>query len=106
MIRKDGLIMEKKKDFTIEDMRRQCEEAKKNFETLNEQLKKAEQEEEERKRAQLALEQEARKKEVDDAIENVKDLVAAYVEDYGSYTNKYDLDDYGLFPNRRLPWWF
>lgn len=97
--------MASKKDLTIEELARQCEEAKKNFEALDAQFKKAQREEEERKKAQLALEQEARKKEVDDAIENVKDLVAAYVEDYGSYTNKYDLDDYGLFPNRRLPWW-
>ena len=94
-----------KKDLTIEELAQQREEAKKNFEALDAQFKKAQQEEEERKKAQLVLEQEARKKEVDDAIENVKDLITAYVEDYGSYTNKYDLDDYGLFPNRRLPWW-
>ena len=55
--------MEKKKDFTTEELAKQCEEAKKNFETLKKQLEQAQQDEEDRKKAQLALEKENRKKQ-------------------------------------------
>ena len=51
MIRKDDLVMENQKSFTIEELAEQCEEARKNFEALNEQFQKAKQEEEDRKRA-------------------------------------------------------
>lgn len=95
-----------KKELTIEELSKQCAEAKKNFETLNEQLQKAKQDEEDRKKAELALEKEARKQEVDDAIQLAHDLLAAYIKDYGSYSGKYGLDDYGLFSKRPISWWF
>lgn len=98
--------MANKKDLTIEELAQQCEEAKKNLEALNEQLKKAQQDEEDRKKAQLALEKETRKKEVDDAIGFAHDLLTAYIKDYGSYSGKYGLDDYGLFSKRPISWWF
>lgn len=90
----------KKKILTTEELKRQCEEAKKNYEVLNEQLKKAEQEEEDRKRAQLALEKETRKKEVDDALEKYRTLMNAYIRDYGIYT--------GAVRTKDIPWsfWF
>jgi small-conductance mechanosensitive channel len=86
MIRKDDLIMEKKKDFTIEELTKQCEEAKKNFETLNKELNKALKEEEDRKKAQLALEKESRKEEINEAFDKYNKLLRAYIQDYGSYS--------------------
>ena len=88
--------MANKKDWTIEELAQQCEEAKKNFETLNAQLKQAQQEEEDRKRAKLALEKENRKKEVDEAYEQYQKLLKAYVEDYKVYSNVSD----DWFPNK------
>jgi hypothetical protein len=98
MIRKDDLIMSNKKDFTIKELAQQCEEAKKNFEALSEQLKKAQQDEEDRKKAQLALEKENRKKKVDDAFENYRKLLKAYIEDYGSYHTESASDDWFSSP--------
>ena len=99
MIRKDDLIMVAKKDFSIEELAKQCEEAKKTFESLNEQLKKAREDEEDRKKAELALERDNRKKEVDEAFENYNKLVKAYIKDYGSYVTTTSSDDYNWFPN-------
>lgn len=98
--------MEKKKDFTIEELKKQRDEAEQNFKTLNEQLNQAIQEEEDRKKAELALKKEARTKEVDDAIKHVDDLFNEYVKDYGSYSGKYKLDDYGIFSKHPFSWWF
>ena len=67
MIRKDDLIMANKKVWTIEELKKAREEAKNNFVTLDEQFKQAVEEEEARKQAQLALDKEARQKEVDEA---------------------------------------
>lgn len=96
--------MEKKKEFTIEELRKQCDKAKRNFNVLNEQLRKAEQEEEERRKAQLALEKDARKKEVDEAYNKYRKLVNEYVKDYGNYLITSDSDDIitGLLSR---PWW-
>lgn len=86
----------KRKMSKVEELTRQYEEAKKNCEAINEQLKLAQQEDEEKKKAQLALEKESRKKEVDDAFENYHKLLKAYIEDYGSYAQTTETD---WFPN-------
>lgn len=98
--------MEKKKDINIEELKKQCNEAEQNFKTLNEQLNQAIREEEDRKKAELALEKEKRKKKVDDAIKNAKSLLNAYIKDYGSYSDIYELDDYGFLPKSPIAWWF
>jgi hypothetical protein len=90
--------MANKKEFTSEELAKACEEAKKNFEKLNEQYLKAKREEEEEKAAQLALEKEARKKEVDEAYDKYLELLSAYVKDYGSYSTTAYSDDW--FPNK------
>lgn len=90
--------MENKKDFTAEDLRKQCEEAREKFEALNEQLKQVEQEEEERKKAQLAIEKENRKKEVDEAFDKYNELLKAYIKDYGVYSITTSCDDFNWWP--------
>ena len=98
--------MASKKDFTIEELTKQCEEAKKNFETLNNQLKQAIQEEADRKKAQLALEKQNRKKEIDDAFENCSKLLENYIKDYGSYSLPTITNDfYQSIFGKSWPWW-
>lgn len=99
MIRKDDLVMANKKDLTIEELKQACEEAKQKFETLSEQLQKAQQEEEEKREAQLALEKEARKTEVDEAFNNYVKLLKTYIKDYGPYKIVTSPDDSDWFPN-------
>ena len=95
--------MASKKDFTIEELRKMYEDSLKESDTLGEMLKKKEQEEADRKKAQLALEKEARKKEVDEAFENYNKLLKAYIEDYGSYSTTTDMD---WFPKSLWPSFF
>lgn len=78
--------MSTKKEYTIEELTQQCEEAKKNFERLNKLIEEKKREEKELREAQLALEKYTRKKEVDDAIAKCKALVKAYMHDYGIYS--------------------
>ena len=95
--------MASKKDFTLEELRKMYENALKESSSIGEMLKQKEKEEEERKRAQLALEKEARKKEVDEAFENYNKLLKEYVEDYGAYSSKVDASWY---PKAFLPTFF
>jgi hypothetical protein len=98
MIRKDDLIMATKKEFTIEELEKAYEEHKLETDALKKKIEEMKQEEEERKKAQLALEQETRKKEVDAAFDKYIELKNAYVKDYGRYTFTKLTDD-DIFPN-------
>jgi hypothetical protein len=93
--------MEKKKDFTIEELKKMYEDSLKESNTLGEMLRQKEKDEEDRKKAQLALEKEARKKEVDEAFDTYNELLKAYIKDYGSYSTTY-ANDYDFFPGKFL----
>ena len=56
-------------------------------------------EEEKAKKAKLDAEKETRKKEVDDALQNYKKLLSAYMNDYGIYSFKSD-DDFDIFNSK------
>ena len=77
--------MANKKDFTIEELKKMYEDSLKESNTLGEMLRQKEKDEEDRRKAQLALEKENRKKEVDEAFENYRTLLKAYIKDYGAY---------------------
>lgn len=77
--------MVSKKDFTIEELKKMHEDAIKECNTIGEMLKQKEKDEEDKKKAQLALEKENRKKELDDATENARKLLQKWIQDYGSY---------------------
>ena len=77
--------MATKKDFTIEELKKMKEDAAKEYETIGEMLRQKEKEEEERKKTELALNKETRKKELDEAIESTRKLLQAWMQDYGSY---------------------
>ena len=85
-----------KRELTLDELKKQLSKIGEEYSNLNEIIKKREVEEEDRKRAQLALEKETRKKEVDEALEKYRDLLHTYLEDYGSYSNIRMSD---------LPWW-
>lgn len=74
--------MEDKK-FTTEQLEEQCEEARKAFVRLKEQLEEQKRVEEEQKQAELARVKEVRKKEVEDAFDRYNTLFKSYVNDYG-----------------------
>ena len=77
--------MENKKDFTIEELKKMYEDSLKESNTIGEMLRQKEKDEEDRKRAELALQKEARKKEIDEVLEKYNQLVKAYIKDYGTY---------------------
>ena len=83
--------------MNIEEMKKQYAEAQEKADELKKTLNKAIQDEEDRKKAELALAQEARKKEVDEAFQNYRNLLNDYIEDYGSYHRTSDAD--AFFPN-------
>ena len=59
-------------------------------------------EEENRKKEELALEKETRKKEIEDALKNWRKLMKAYIEDYGALSINVE----PIFANRHFNWWF
>lgn len=68
---------------------------------------KKKREEEERKKAELALEKEARQKEVENAFENLQKLMKEFVNDYGAIAIRTDSDERTPLHHSKLwPWWF
>jgi hypothetical protein len=90
--------MANKKDFTVEELKKMHTDLLKETNTIGEMLKQKEKEEEDKKKAQLALEKEARRKEVDEAFEKFNELQKAYIKDYGSLIITRDIDN-DIFPN-------
>ena len=77
-----------KKELTIEELKAQ-------YEALGEQIAKRQKEEEDRKKAKLALEKDSRHKEIEEVAKRYCELVKAYQKDYGRYyycaaSNTYD----------------
>lgn len=68
---------------------------------------KKKREDEERKKTELALAKEERKKEVEDARKNYQTLLKAYIEDYGSFSINTSSDDWVSIVGNK-PWygWF
>ena len=76
------------KNYTLEEMEAQ-------YKDLGEKIKQKRQEEEDRKKAELALTKEARKKELDEAREQYLNLLQEYIRDYHSYE--------GIYSNENSP---
>lgn len=77
--------MSTKKDYTIEELESQYKLAEEKANAIRQQIEHKKKEEKERRYAQLALERDHRKNEVDEALETYKTLLKAYMRDYGSY---------------------
>ena len=68
---------------------------------------KKKREDEEKRQAELAIQKEARKKEVGEALENYQKLLKNYIKDYGSISITSNTDDWAsLLGNQPLRWWF
>ena len=78
--------MSTKKEYTIEELEAQYKLAEEKRNCLKQQIEQKKKEEEDLRQAQLALQKDARKKEVDDALEKYKKLLTAYIDDYGIYS--------------------
>ncbi len=92
--------MDNKKELTIEELKKLHHDLLNETNTVSALLQQKVQEEEDRKKTQLALEKEARKKEVDEALDNYNKLLKAYMKDYGAYTSTTYSDDFAWYPNK------
>ena len=95
--------MSTKKEYTIEELEAQYKLGEENQKTLKAHIEQKKKEEKEFREAQLALEKETRKKEVDDAIAKCKTLVKAYMHDYGIYSFT-STDDDTIFSSKFWNW--
>jgi hypothetical protein len=82
-IERNDIMAEKK--YTVEELRQMCEDTEANLYELREQLKKQEQEEKDRRKAQLLLEKEDREKELREVHKHYTELLNAYLRDYNSF---------------------
>lgn len=74
------------KELTLEEM-------KNKYKALGEEIAKKEKAEAEEREARLVAEKAARREEVKLAEKNYKELLTAYVKDYGSYCSTESNDD-------------
>lgn len=92
--------MSTKKEYTIEELEAQYKLAEEKRNALKEQIEQKKKEEMELREAQLALEKDARKKEVDDALQRYKTLLRAYMKDYGIYSYASNDDIFDMFSSK------
>ena len=95
-----------KREMTIEELESRFAEISKERQLIEERLKQKKQEEEDRRTAQLALDKESRKKEVEEALEHYNKLIKAYIKDYGFISISDTLNDItAIFDPKDFRWW-
>lgn len=95
-----------KREMTIEELEKEYAKITEERQNIEKTLKQKKQDEEEHRIAQLALEKEKRKKEVDEALNNYHTLVNAYIRDYGSYSTTTSVTtDSNYLLNNPWAWW-
>ena len=94
------MSMSTKKEYTIEELEAQYNKTEESQRVLKEQIEQKKREEENLRKARLALEKENRKNEVNDAFENYKTLLEAYINDYGVYSYAADENIFDLFSSK------
>lgn len=94
-----------KREMTIEELEAEYKKVSEQYDNLGAQIKKKKQEEEDRKKAQLATEKDARYKEIEEVGKHLNELIKNYTRDYGSFSfsRRCSNDDNYIF---RLPYWF
>lgn len=88
--------MDTNKTFTIEELKTQ-------YEALGKLIQEQERAEKAAREAKLKAEKEARKAEVDEAVTKCKDLIKAYMHDYGIYSFK-SAEDEDIFSSKFWNW--
>lgn len=101
-------MKDEKREMTIEELEEQYKKATEQADVLGNQLKKKKQDEADRKKAQLALEKDARYKEIEEVSKHLNELIADYTKDYGSFsfTRSYSNDDDYRYSFPHLYHWF
>lgn len=79
--------------MSMEELIAEYNEANKKSKELEKLIEKRRKEEDEKHKAQLALEKESRKKALDEAFDNYRKLLDAYVRDYHTYEYKIEEED-------------
>lgn len=92
--------MSTKKEYTIEELECQYKLAEEKANTIRKQIEQKKKEDEERREAQLAIEKDARKKEVDEALATYQTLLRAYMHDYGAYFYTSNNDTFDMFSSK------
>lgn len=101
-------MKDEKREMTIEELEKQVSEMKEQYEDLNKKLKQKKQDEENRKKAQLAAEKDTRYKEIEEVSKHLNQLIADYTKDYGrfSFTRSYSNNDDYKYSFPYLYHWF
>lgn len=89
-----------KNEYTVEELEAQYKTAEENQKKLKQQIEQKKKEAKQAREAQLELDKRARKKEVDDAIEKAKELLRAYMTDYGVYSYASNNDIFDMFSSK------
>lgn len=98
-------MKDEKREMTIEELEAEYKKVSEQYDNLGAQIKKKKQEEEDRKKAQLAIEKDARYKEIEEVGKHLNELIKDYTRDYGSFSfsrRSFNNDN----PIFRLPYWF
>ena len=101
--------MKNTKNFTCPYCGKEYEAATDYAKCILDCAEKIKQEEEDKKRAELALEKDKRRKEIEEARQKLFDLEKAFIKDYGSYTftGAYNTDDaVGIIPKFLRDFWY
>ena len=87
--------MAKNEEKTLEQLTEELIQAQKAYDAKKEEIIKEEKERAERKQAELALEKDKRRKEIEEAEKHYHNLIKQYIEDYGKYevSCSYEDDD-------------
>jgi hypothetical protein len=95
--------MVENEEKTLKQLTEELIQAQRAYDAKKEEIIKKEAEEAKRKKAELALAKDKRKKEVDDAVNHAIELIKAYNEDYGRYSITDHINDLSfLFGSK--PW--
>lgn len=84
-----------KTEKTLDELKKELEEARNAYIKIQDCVNQKEEKEKERKRAQLALEKENRKKVIEEKYEELTALIGEYIKDYGSCKFNFN-KDYGF----------
>lgn len=98
-------MREVKNEKSLEELKQELEAAQKMYETLRQSVKEKEVEENERKRAKLALEKENRTKIIEEKEKELVSLVNEYIRDYGEYKG-YRYVNKDAFRTHLFDWFF
>lgn len=92
--------MSTKKDYTIEELEAQYKLVEEKRNALKQQIEQKKKEEKKLREEKLAREQNTRKKELDEAFATYKQLLTAYMRDYGAYFWTSNDDTFDMFSSK------